>query len=152
MKETGRSAFTMIELIFVIVIIGILAAIAIPKIYATRDDAKVATTMMKIGNIVNEITTYATSKATTQNDLSKMSNTLSNMVSSNGADLNVSDRSAIVKMDGVDCVKLKVMHTATNDDLNISLVTTANDLCKYLQNEVQSKLYKIRLRGAKASF
>jgi len=32
----------MIELIFVIVIIGILAAIAIPKLSATRDDAKVA--------------------------------------------------------------------------------------------------------------
>lgn len=37
-----RFAFTMIELIFVIVVLGILAAIAIPRLGATRDDAQIA--------------------------------------------------------------------------------------------------------------
>lgn len=37
-----RHAFTMIELVFVIVVLGILAAIAIPKLAATRDDAQIA--------------------------------------------------------------------------------------------------------------
>ena len=39
MKSLG--AFTMIELVFVIVVLGILAAIAVPKFSATRTDAEV---------------------------------------------------------------------------------------------------------------
>lgn len=34
-----RSAFTMVELVFVIVVLGILAAVAIPKLAVSRDDA-----------------------------------------------------------------------------------------------------------------
>lgn len=37
-----RYGFTMIELVFVIVVLGILAAIAIPRFAATRDDAQIA--------------------------------------------------------------------------------------------------------------
>ncbi len=37
-----KKAFTMIELVFVIVVIGILASIAVPRLAATRDDALVA--------------------------------------------------------------------------------------------------------------
>jgi len=37
-----KKAFTMLELVFVIVVIGILSAIAIPKFAATRDDAEIS--------------------------------------------------------------------------------------------------------------
>jgi len=37
-----KKAFTMLEMVFVIVVIGILSAIAIPKFAATRDDAIVS--------------------------------------------------------------------------------------------------------------
>jgi len=36
-----KNAFTMVELVFVIVVLGILAAVAVPKLAATRDDALV---------------------------------------------------------------------------------------------------------------
>ena len=38
----NRNAFTMLELIFVIVVIGILSAVAIPKFAVNRDDAVIA--------------------------------------------------------------------------------------------------------------
>jgi len=52
--QNKRSAFTMIELIFVIVILGILAAVSIPKIAATRNDASAASIAMSIATCVND--------------------------------------------------------------------------------------------------
>ena len=55
MYYKNRKAFTMIELIFVIVVIGILSAIAIPKFAATRGDAimtKAKTTVSSIRSAV----------------------------------------------------------------------------------------------------
>jgi len=46
-----KRAFTMIELVFVIVVIGILASIAIPKFSATRDDAIIAKAKTTLASI-----------------------------------------------------------------------------------------------------
>jgi len=52
----------MIELIFVIVIIGILAAVGIPKLAATRNDAKITNIVANSKTILADITAFYTSQ------------------------------------------------------------------------------------------
>lgn len=52
-----KNAFTMIELVFVIVILGILAAIAIPKFAATRTDAEITKGRADISAVRSAIVT-----------------------------------------------------------------------------------------------
>ncbi|OPA72490.1 hypothetical protein BB381_06270 [Campylobacter pinnipediorum subsp. caledonicus] len=50
-----KKAFTMIEIVFVIVIIGVLSAIAVPKFLATRDDAEIVKTLTNVNTIISDI-------------------------------------------------------------------------------------------------
>jgi len=55
----------MVELIFVIVIIGILSSVALPKLAATRDDAKIATQISHARNILGDLSSFYTSQGNT---------------------------------------------------------------------------------------
>ena len=46
-----KKAFTLIELVFVIVILGVLATVAIPKLIVTRDDAEIAKAKSQIAAV-----------------------------------------------------------------------------------------------------
>ena len=53
-----KKGFTMIELIFVIVILGILASVAIPRLAATRTDAEISAAVANIRTLISDAAAY----------------------------------------------------------------------------------------------
>lgn len=63
MKLKGNQGFTLIELVIIIVILGILAAIAIPKYQDISSDAKQAAAKGALGALRSGITIYYANQA-----------------------------------------------------------------------------------------
>ena len=126
-----RKGFTMIELIFVIVILGVLASVAIPRLAATRDDAEVAKAATNLTTAISDITAYYTAKgqfsAGAQSNFDKITNALT--------------KAGKLQMKGNDCASITLPTTPTattqpnaNDKVEITLKFDGTDqACKTLK-------------------
>ena len=89
-----KSAFSMIELIFVIIILGILSGVILAKLAATRDDAIEAVTCQNIATCITDMAAIYTSKNNAS--LSDSASCTSDLVSSHIVSLNSNGDSIIV--------------------------------------------------------
>ena len=87
-KRGDRQGFTLIELLIVVVIIGILASIAIPKFSSTRQKAFRSTMMADLKNLAAAQELYHNTHFTYSNDLTALS-----AVESQGVTLTVNENS-----------------------------------------------------------
>jgi general secretion pathway protein G len=122
-----RSGFTMIELIFVIVILGILAAVAIPKLAATRDDAKIAKGATEVATLVSDFGSYYTA----QGKFGKISNMTNVTLDDVGSDFNETI-SVYYLINDKECLEINTTTTAAADG-NFTVSYTGDDasaVCK----------------------
>jgi len=144
-----KKAFTMIELIFVIVIIGILVSVALPRLASTRDDALIAQNSQYIIGIMTEISTYSTANGESLDDLSEMSSLLQLLKSQNRVIVDTTTKSAKVKIgEDESCITIDIDTTSTTDWLKtIFSVATTDRVCHQVQEFIKEKDYPLVLRG-----
>lgn len=147
MKQKNKKAFTMLELVFILVILGILAAIAIPKISASRDDAKLVALKSDISTLKSSFPAYF---------LSQGQGTFSDAITLSESNWNLGNYAISTKLEassGGSCISAELLSDSNGTQANaptqvrflkISTTNTPNangDTCQKL-------LYQINLTSA----
>lgn len=119
MKHT-KQAFSLLEMIFAVVIIGIIASVAMPKLFNTKNDALVAT-------IKQDVVTV-TSAIQGQYMLNKEVEKISDVVSLNNSIWEIEDTSIVFKEKDEQCIKIEL-----NDyELEVNINEDVGTICAKL--------------------
>jgi len=124
----------------VIVILGILAAVAIPRLAATRDDAEISKAATNLSTAVSDITAYYTSKTQFASKISDMTNV--SLVAGTGREANLQLKSKncinITAVDSVadtvDVATGRVTKKGTPAYVRVQKSTGGDPLCDQLSS------------------
>ncbi len=137
----------MIELIFVIVILGILAAVAVPKLSATRDDAQVVSMADSLKTAAGEIVSAVVAQGNADANLTDLSQVLTKMVQGRYAQLVDANTIRFKIGSSTDCITWQKI--SGNQEVNLTMTYGANTdpRCAQLQNIVNMAEYNLQLQG-----
>ncbi|BEK30222.1 prepilin-type N-terminal cleavage/methylation domain-containing protein [Campylobacter jejuni] len=135
-----RKAFTILELVFVIVILGILAAIALPKMSSSKDEAEVSKSLNNLKTLINDISIY-TLKNDHLNSIKTMSNVsgvenvdLSNFNGTKEVNFRVGDDKKCLKLVFINKVDFILMGISSNEASKNAIINAANQSHEDLEN------------------
>ena len=139
-----KKGFTMIELIFVIVILGILASVAIPRLAGTRTDAEISATVANLRTLVSDAASYYAVKG--EFGTTVKWNEITNVPlehANRPAAASGKDNDGILKVGGENCIAMKLVDRTATAPAYIVFAKKSggDDVCTQVQNAAPVQAY-----------
>jgi len=123
-----KKAFTLMEIIFVIIIIGIIATIAIPNLGNLTNKAKANTIKSDINTIITSIQNYTALNGNIEN--------ITDAVKLDKSIWTVEDNSVIFKENKKDCITITLQDNSIEIDIDENLNTP---ICSILKESIEDR-------------
>lgn len=121
-KVKSSKGFSLIELIFAIAVIAVIASVAIPKLMGVNSKAKTSTVNGDISTIISSVQSY--------HMIHKKVDKISDSVTLNPTVWSIADKEVIFKENDKECVKIVV----SDSQLTVTIDQTSGDVCSELYN------------------
>ncbi len=116
-----KKGFSLIELIFAIVIIGIIATVGIPKLLSLNTKASVSTISQDANSILSSVQSYYI--------VNKKIDKITDAISLNSSVWNIEDKTVKYMENGKECINI----TVVNDTVVLTIDANAGSICKELK-------------------
>jgi len=132
MKPSFKKGFSIIELIFVIAVLGIIAAVAVPKLMDARSSAIVSTIKQDISTITTSVQSYYM--------LNNEIDNISDSVNINESTWIVANKEVSFSSEGELCIVITLLDTELTLDIN----EETSDVCeKLFDSGIKDVTYKL---------
>ena len=143
-----KKGFTMIELIFVIVILGILASVAVPRLASTREDAEISATVANLRTLVSDASSYYVANGTfTPKGTKAKWRDVTNVPLRDGKNLvqgtTETGTAVYLSASGTNCIKIELKDRAGATPAHILVTADGKDdyICKEIHKAEPVKAY-----------
>ncbi|MFA6683682.1 MAG: prepilin-type N-terminal cleavage/methylation domain-containing protein [Arcobacteraceae bacterium] len=117
-----KKAFSVLEIIFVVVIIGIIAMLAMPKLGSISSDAKANTIKQDIYTLKSNLQSYYM--------VNQKIDKISDVVSLNSKIWSIEDKKTVFKENDKDCITLEIV----NQTIKLTVNKSAGKVCEKIEN------------------
>lgn len=131
-----KNAFSLLEIIFVIVIIGVIAGIGIPKLVNTKSNASAVSIRQDVNTMINSIQSYYLANG----DIEKISDS----INLNNNIWNIDNKKVTFYENDEECVSVEIKKSSTLDILEINIFPDVGEVCKKIsESGLDSQIYNL---------